>query len=112
MTTFAQDLEAGREQQRNRRDPTWCVLYVVAAEFNLDSDPLEEVGLQGPWYRSGGAVECAIKLLVQGADFTQRDAAARLGYSPGKALNARCPISDWELDLLDQAEELHGGALR
>lgn len=113
MTTFAEDLELGREQQRNRRDPAWCVLHVVGAEYGLDCDPLEEAGVQGPWYLSGGAVECAIRLLVQGAGFTQTAAAGRVGYSPGKAHNAWRPpeLSDDELDLLDEAEELHGGPL-
>lgn len=46
-STFADDLELGREEQRNRRDPAWCVLRVVAEEFDLDVDPLEERGAHG-----------------------------------------------------------------
>lgn len=111
--TFASDLERGREAQRDRSDPVWCVVRAVAEEHGLTTDPLEEVGVQGPWHRLCEPVDVAIRILVLAAGQTQADAAARMGYSATRAYNARRPryLDEDELALLDRAEELHGGPL-
>lgn len=110
---FASDLERGREARRDRTDPVWCVLRAVAEEHGLTTDPLEEVGVKGPWHRAREPIDTAIRLLVLAAGQTQADAAERMGYSPTRAYNARRPpyLDEDELALLDRAEELHGGPL-
>lgn len=113
IATFEQALRAAREAGRDRADPVWCVLRAVAEAHGLTTDPLDERGLQGEWYRSRVAVDQAIRVLVQGAGLTQADAARRVGYSPSRASNAWRPptLDDDELDILVRAEWLHGGEL-
>lgn len=112
MKAFAQDLAAGREQAADRRDPEWCVLRAVADSYGLSTDPLDEVGVKGPWHQASGSVDTAIRLLVQVLGYSQAAAAGRMGYSAGKAHRAgHIALMPWDLEALAAAEDLHGGPL-
>jgi hypothetical protein len=103
VRTFAEDLAAGREQQRDHADPVWSVLRVVADEFGLTSDPLDELGVQGPWWRTREALPLAARLLVHGVGLTLRDAGERLGWQ--QTYNVYRPpfLNEYELALLERA---------
>lgn len=119
MRPFAEDLAAARAEQDNRRDPEWCVLRVIADEYGLTTDPLDERGYQGPWSRTKEALPLAVRLLAQGTvggtgdagGMTLRAIATRIGWN--QTGNAFRPprLDDYELDLLERAEALHGGPL-
>ena len=107
-TCFAVELASARA--RIIHDPADAVVAVVADAFGLTTDPLAERGYQGPWYHQPSAVDLAIRVMVQGFGMTQTEAAQRMGYSPGRAGNARRPptLDADELDLFDEAEALLG----
>lgn len=113
MTTFAEDLAAGRREQEDRADPAWCVLRVVANDYSLETDPLDERGYKGPWYRADGALDLAARVLYHGAGLTQRAVSERLGIGGTAIRNTRpdVPLYGDELDALYAAEDLHGGPL-
>lgn len=113
MTTFAEDLAAGRREQEDRADPAWCVLRVVANDFGLVTDPLDERGYKGPWSRSDGALDLAARVLYHGVGMTQRQIAERIGVQATPIRNTRpdVPLFGEELDVLYAAEDLHGGSL-
>lgn len=91
----------------------WCVLRAVADVYGLTTDPLDERGYKGPWYQAEGSLADAARLLYHGVGMTQREINERIAPGSTALRNTRphVALSDYELELLLDAEALHGGAL-
>jgi hypothetical protein len=103
VRTFAEDLAAAREQQRDHADPVWSVLRVVASEFGLESDPLDEVGVQGPWWLTREALPLAARLLAHGVGLTLREVGDRLGWQQTGNVYRPPFLNEYEVGLLERA---------